>query len=80
MTEMPIYRGQWVRPVLESSLPHIVVDRDGKQRAPLVQDIYFTNQGTARRWLHERIRDYDKRRRDGVDDPRTWAVRPVKGK
>lgn len=73
----PSYRGAWVRPPLESSLPHQIVRPSGATVTDYGQTVY-TNRGTATRRLNEMIKAYDKRRRGWADDPRNWAVRPVK--
>lgn len=75
---MKSWRGAWLRPQLESSLPHEIVDTDGRVRAPLPGMRPFKNRGAAARFLGEVIFIYDKRRKDGRDDPRTWSVRPIR--
>jgi hypothetical protein len=71
------WRGQWQPEPLESSLPHEIVDTDGRVRAPLPGMRPFKNRGAASRFLTECIFIYDKRRKDARNDPRNWTVRPI---
>ena len=75
---LSMYRGAWIRPAMESSLPHEIVDSDGRRRVPMPGYSPFKSRAAATRWLHHLIHRYDKRRADSRNDPRTWVVRPIK--
>lgn len=74
----------WGKRPMESSLPHEIVDAEGRRRAQLGPWVelegergVFRSKSAATRYLkHSLIQHYD-RRRHGPDDPRTWAVRPL---
>jgi hypothetical protein len=70
------YRGQWVRPPLESSLPHEILDQYGQN--VVGHGFQFGNKTAATRYLNSFLRSYNGSRH-GPDDPHNWTVRPVKG-
>ena len=78
MTDLRSHRGQWARPELESSLPHYIARQDGTSITGRYGPAVFVNKSTATRRLNQIIKGYDKRRSGGINDPRTWVVRPVK--
>lgn len=72
---MDSYRGQWVRPPMESRRPHEIVDGRGEP-VPLG---FFKCKGAATRELHRRQKLYDKRRTGRMSDPRGWHVQLSEG-
>lgn len=70
----------WGKHGLESSLPHIIVDAEGKQTLPKVDDWmgippYFKNRAVATRLLNKLQRQHNPTL---FGDPKTWRVQPVR--